>query len=217
MSALPRLYVFGAGGHGKVVAEAAARSGLYDVVGFLDDDRAKWRLRLLERPVVGGLEALPRAPVAVALGVGSNRDRLELLRRLERRGACVVAVVHPSATVASGVTLEAGSYVGPGALVHVDARVGRACIVNSGAIVEHDDVLADGVHVSPRAALGGHVEIGEGAHVGLGAVVLPGLSVGAWSVVGAGAVVTRSLPGGIVAVGIPARIQRGADPAALAM
>jgi sugar O-acyltransferase (sialic acid O-acetyltransferase NeuD family) len=206
------LCVFGASGHAKVVAEAALRAGL-QVVGFLDDDSGKWKGRLLNLPVLGGLESLPDGSAGVALGVGENRARIAVMRRLEKQGVTMVTVVHPSAVVSSGVSIGLGSYVGPGAVIHVDARVGRACIVNSGAVVEHDDVLADGVHISPNAALGGGVEIGEGVHIGLGAVVLPGVRVGAWSVVGAGSVVTKALPEGVVAAGAPARILRRLDPA----
>ncbi len=212
MSARLPLYVFGASGHGKVVAEAALRSGAHEVVGFLDDDPAKWKLRLLDLPVLGGLDALPATAVAVALGVGSNRARLALLHRLQGLEATVASIVHPSAVVASGVSLGAGSYVGPGSVIHVDAHVGQACIVNSGAVVEHDNILGDGVHISPNAALGGHVEIGEGAQIGLGAAVLPGVTIGAWTVVGAGAVVNRPLPAGVVAAGVPARVLRDPGP-----
>jgi acetyltransferase EpsM len=212
MTARLALYVFGASGHGKVVAEAALRAAAHDVVGFLDDDPEKWSLRLLNLPVLGGLDALPATQAAVALGVGSNDARLALLRRLDERGVTVVSVVHPSSIVSSGVSLGAGSYVGPGVVVHVDARVGRACILNSGSVVEHDNILGDGVHISPNAALGGNVEIGEGAHVGLGAAVLPGITIGAWTIVGAGAVVTKPLPAGVAAAGVPARILPSSRP-----
>lgn len=201
----PTVYVLGAGGHGKVVAEAAVQSGRFLVAGFLDEDPAKWGSTLSGLPVTGGLDALPQGAM-VALGVGSNGTRLALLGRLGNRQIPIATVVHPAATVSPGAQIGEGSYIGPGAVVHVDARVGRACIVNSGAVVEHDNVLADGVHVSPNAALGGNVTVGEGSHIGLGASVLPGIVIGPWTVVGAGAVVTKPLPGGVSAVGIPARV-----------
>ena len=212
MTVKQTLYVFGASGHGKVVAEAASRSGVYQVVGFLDDNPVKTGLRLLDLPVLGGLDSLSTRQVSVALGVGSNRDRLAVLRRLDEAGVTVVSIVHPSAVVSSGVSLGVGSYVGPGAVVHVDAHVGRACILNSCSVVEHDNFLNDGVHLSPNATLGGNVTIGEGAHVGLGAAVLPGLTIGAWAVIGAGAVVTKALPIGVAAAGVPARILPSPTP-----
>ena len=201
------LFVFGASGHGKVVADAALANGGSVVRGFLDDNPSRHGQRLLGLPVAGGLEAIQgqEGRVGVALGVGANRARMTVLERLVSAGHTVVTVVHPSAFVAPGATLDVGTFVAPLAAVHTDARLGRACIVNTGAVVEHDNVLADGVHVSPNAALGGNVTLGAEVHVGLGAVVLPGVTVGARSVVGAGAVVIEDVPEGVTVVGVPAR------------
>lgn len=207
------LYVFGGGGHGKVVAEAALQRGDVEVRGFLDDDAGKHGTRLFDRVIVGDLDAWSRleSDAVLALGVGSNRVRLDLLRRTAERAIALMTVVHPSATVSSGVSLGSGVYVGPRAVIHVDARIGSACIVNSGAVVEHDCSLADGVHVSPGAVLGGEVRLGVGVHVGLGAAVLPGVCIGAWTVIGAGSVVTRPLPENVIAWGSPARVRRPVD------
>jgi acetyltransferase EpsM len=204
------LYVFGASGHGKVVAEAALASQRFLLKGFLDDDPARHGSTVLGLPVAGGIEATRglQGQVQVALGIGSNRARLDVRERLVREGHTVASVVHPSALVASGVRLGDGTYVGPQAVIHTDAQVGRACIVNSAAVVEHDGVLGDGVHVAPGAVLGGTVTLGEGVHVGINASVLPNLSVGDWSVVGAGAVVVRSIPACVVVAGVPARVLR---------
>jgi sugar O-acyltransferase (sialic acid O-acetyltransferase NeuD family) len=201
------LVVYGAGGHGKVVAEAALQSGRFDVLGFLDDDAVHHTWCGL--PILGGRGALftLERSVEIALGIGTNADRAQAGLGILAAERSLATVVHPTASIASRVSLGAGTYVGPLAVVHADASTGRGCIVNSGAIVEHDCVLGDWVHVSPRAALGGGVRLGEGVHAGLGALVLPGLHLGPWTRVGAGAVVTASLPPGVTAVGIPARVR----------
>lgn len=48
--------------------------------------------------------------------------------------------------------------------------------------------------------------IGDSADIGAGAVIIGDVSVGAGSRIGANAVVTKSVPSGVVAVGVPARI-----------
>ena len=204
MSARTPLFVLGAGGHGKVVAEAARASGAFDVRGYLDHDRARWGTEW-DGLKIAAPEAMD-ADAEVALGVGDNRARAEAMRRLD--GRRVATVVHPSAVVCPSARLGDGTYVGPLAVVHADAEVGRGCIVNSGAVVEHDCRLGDYVHVSPRATLGGGVTVGEGAHLGLGAVLLPGLTVGEWTTLGAGAVMVESLPDRVTAMGVPARARR---------
>jgi sugar O-acyltransferase (sialic acid O-acetyltransferase NeuD family) len=205
--ALRNLYVFGASGHGKVVAEAARRSGTFHVRGFLDDDARLWGSEWDGVPVVGGRDRLPglQAGAEIALGVGDNRARSGVALAVVARGRVLATVIHPTAVIATGAWIGPGAYLGPLSLVHSDATVGRGCVVNSGALVEHDGRLDEFVHLSPKVALGGAVHIGEGVHIGLGAVVLPGLSIGAWTIVGAGAVLLRSLPPGVVAVGVPAR------------
>ena len=207
MNSKTPLYIFGAGGHGKVVGEAADAACTHSLRGFLDDDREHWGREIHGVPVRGDLDtlALLEDDAEVALGVGANADRAYLARTVIACGHRLATVVHPTAVLARGARVGPGSYIGPLAVVHADAELGRGVIVNSAAVIEHDVRVADWVHVSPRAALGGGVRVGEGAHVGLGAVVLPGLAIGPWAVLGAGAVLTHSLPARAVAVGVPAR------------
>jgi sugar O-acyltransferase (sialic acid O-acetyltransferase NeuD family) len=202
------LLVFGAGGHGKVVADVGRSAGLV-LAGFLDDDSSRdgttfwgtsvihWERFLRERARWPG--------VALGLGIGTNAIREESLQRLRAAGLEVATLVHASAVVAPSATLGEATVVMAGAVVNPDATVGEGSIVNSGAIVEHDCRLGRFVHLSPNAALGGTVRIGDRAHIGLGAVILPGLSVGADVRVGAGAVVNRDVPDGLTVVGVPAR------------
>jgi acetyltransferase EpsM len=210
LSAKPRLLVYGASGHGKVVADAALVSDSYDVQGFLDDDEEKWGRKVLGLPVLGGSECLRTlgAGALIALGIGSNERRKRIVEELATRRVSWATIVHRSAVIASSAQIGEGTFVGPLALVHTDAHVGRGCIVNSAAIVEHDNVLGDWVHVGPGAGLAGNVQVGAGTHIGMGARVLPGIHVGEWAIVGAGAVVTRELASGVVAAGVPARVKR---------
>ena len=203
-----RLFVFGAGGHGKVVADAVLARGLV-VEGFLEDDAARAESRCLGLPVRAWrswLDGLAdRSAVSVALGVGDNAARAALFERLKRERIAVVAVAHPAAVLARSATLGDGTVVLAGAIVNAEARIGAGAILNTGSVTEHDVVLGDFVHVSPGAALGGGAQVGAGSLIGTGAVVLPGVRVGARARVGAGAVVNRLVPDGATVVGVPAR------------
>lgn len=141
----------------------------------------------------------------VAIGNPHGRERLQLHDRLVAEGLRPVTIAHPTAFVAENAVVGAGSQILAGAIVGVEARLGRQCIINTRASVDHEDVLADGVEVAPGATLCGLVRVGVSAWICTGATVLPRIQIGADAIVGAGAVVTRNVPDGVTVVGVPAR------------
>lgn len=208
MSAERRLVVFGAGGHGKVVADVGRSAG-FVVVGFLDDAPGRVDAQFFGLPVVRGDEYLAGrtrlSGTAVALGIGDNAARQRTFQRLRIAGVEVATLIHASAAVAPSACLGTGTVVMALAAVNPDASVGDGVILNTGSVVEHDCRLGDFVHLSPNVALGGAVEIGDRTHLGLGAVALPGVRIGVDVRVGAGAAVIQDVRDGITVVGVPAR------------
>ncbi len=208
MPADEQVWVFGAGGHGRVVADAFEAGGRR-IEGFVDDSPERQASGVWGRPVLSlerWLETAGRDQSApLALGIGDNAARQRCFERLRSKGIRISTVVHPRASVSKSAQLGEGTVVMAGAVVNPDATCGPGAIVNSGAVVEHDCTLGAFVHVSPNAALGGNVAIGDRSHVGLGASVTPGTRIGRDVRVGAGAAVVRDVADGQTVVGVPAR------------
>lgn len=202
------LLIVGAGGHGKVVAEAAAATGRWSALAFLDD-------RFPSLASVNGLAvrgALADAPALLAefsdavVAIGHCRTRLRVLHDLRRWGFALPTVVHPTAWVSPSATLGEGTVVFAQVAIHACARLGAGCIANTGCSIDHDAALGDGVHVCPGARLAGEVTVGDASWLGIGSSVIQRVRVGADVTVGAGAAVVRALPDGVTAVGVPARV-----------
>lgn len=202
--------VWGAGGHGRVVAELAGALG-HHVIGFVDRNPngagSAGAPVISEQEWLGGRFADPEcARAKIALGIGNNAVRLERAKGLH--DDLLVVLIDPSATVRASAAIGLGSVVCAHAVVNSQATLGRAVIVNTGAVVEHDCRVEDGAHVSPGAILAGRVTVGRESWIGAGAVIIPGVTIGANSVVGAGSVVIRDVPPEVVVVGNPARVLR---------
>ena len=205
-----KLAILGAGGHGKVVADAAELTNDWDEIVFFDDNypekssNSKW-------PVVGKTESLLNANKefnGVIVAIGDNFQRLNKMNELEQAGASVVSIVHPSAMISSSATLAPGCVVFAGAVINADAVIGRGCIINSASVVEHDCQLQESVHICPNASLAGNVAVGARSWIGIGSVVKDSISIGCDVTVGAGAVVVNSISSGEMAVGNPAKIRK---------
>lgn len=190
-------YIYGAGGHGKVVLEALKQTGR-SCVAFIDDRPLQEWATL---PVLSA-DQLP-TDACLHLAIGNSKVREALSLQWAHLG--FFSVLHPQAALASSAKIALGTLVAAQAVVGPDAYVGNHVIINHGAVVDHDCKVDHFCHIAPNATLGGGVSIGKHVLIGAGAVVLPGLRIADHVTIGAGAVVTTHILQAGVFVGCPAR------------
>ena len=136
-----------------------------------------------------------------------------------------------------GCSLDRGVVLlclGDAAGTDVRLSVGRGAYLNRGTFVDAVERVTIGrdVAIGPRCYITDHdhgtdpartplgqpmvsapTHIGDRAWLGAHVTVLKGVTIGDGTIVGAGSVVTKSLPAGVVAVGVPARVVRHRTPA----
>jgi len=201
-----KLVIYGAGGHGLVVAEAAAASG-WEVAGFCDDDETR------VGTTVGGWPVLPKTALdGLSCGghvaIGDNAARQRIVEQWASQPRRLISIVHPSAWVSPSATVGDGVYIGAQAVVNAQAEIRDGSIINSAAVVEHHCVVGPFAHVGPGVATGAGVTVGTGTLIGVGASLRPRVAIGAGCVVGVGAAVVSDVPDGQTVAGVPA-VSRG--------
>jgi len=203
-----QLFICGAGGHGRVCAEVADAAG-HQVAGFVDIVQPPQEL-INGKPVfVMTLRELAQAHdldhIRLFVAIGDNEIRMKLLAEAQSLGFEVPALIHPSAIISPSCTIGKGSIAMAGVTVNANAQIGRGCILNTSCSLDHDNILMDGVQISPGVIAAGNVRFDEAAFVGTGTALKPGVTVGARAIVGAGTVVIRDVPSGARVAGNPAR------------
>ncbi len=209
------LLIFGAGGHGKVVAETARAMDNWQEIVFADDAYPGVKV-VSGYPVIADFSdarSLDGTHPDVIVAIGDNHKRAELTMQLQASGFNPVILVHPAAVVAESARIEMGTVIFAQAVVQADAHIGRAVIINTAATVDHDCVIGKGVHLSPGVHLGGEVRVDDYSWLGVGAVVINRVTIGQEVIVGAGSCVTGDLPDKVTVVGVPARPLRRHSPA----
>jgi sugar O-acyltransferase (sialic acid O-acetyltransferase NeuD family) len=194
MNDVSSLYILGAGGHARAVADVVQRHQLFDSIYFLDDrfsDQNEFECRRMVGTCLDFRQFLSDAN-AFFVAIGDNTTRRRFFDLMQIDGARLPAVLC-SPFISSSAGLGAGTLVMPGAIINADARVGDNVIVNSGAIVEHDCIIGDHSHVAPGSIMTGGAQLGSLVTLGAGAVVCPGISICDGVALGAGAVVTKDI------------------------
>ncbi|MFF1635244.1 acetyltransferase [Leifsonia sp. NPDC058248] len=205
-----RLYLFGAGGHGREIAWLA-ESAWRDVpeIVFLVDDPRYASGTVDGHPVrlLGDEELGPDSRFVVAVGDPASRRRIAGV--IESRGASAATIVHPGVERSARVAIGEGAVVFPGSVLTTNVTIGRHAHVNAACTVSHDSRVGDFSTVSPGVHVAGNVRIGDGVFVGVGASIINGtpdapLVVGDGAVIAAGACVIRSVDSGSLVAGVPA-------------
>lgn len=186
-----KIYIYGASGHGLVVADIARAVGYKDII-FLDDSSDnKFNPKLTKADIF--------------IAVGDNKTRKMLTKRVKDAGFEVVNLLHPSAYISQSALLSSGIVVMPNATINAKAIIKDGVIINSGSIVEHECIVDEFCHISPNVAIAGNVTIGALTHVGIGSSIIQNVKIGKNCIIGAGSVVIKDILDNTKAYGVPAR------------
>lgn len=227
--------IFGASRQGRVVLEVLRAQGQHSILGFLDDDTARFGALVDGLPVLGGMEwaaaNAPAAPMqgegelapqtardfagatsgrrlAAIVAIGSNDARPDVAKRMRALGFELINAVHPSTVIQGNVSLGAGNLICAAVILITGTRVEDDIVINTGSTIDHDCLLESGAQVASGVTTSGCVTIRRGAFVGVGAILGPGVTVGERAIVGAGSLVLNDIPPRVLAYGTPCRVVR---------
>ena len=190
-----KIFIYGAGGHGRVVSDIALRNG-YDVEFIDDGDNDFLNFNEFSKKIKSA---------KIFIAIGDNKIRKEKFELCENLGYEIITLIDKSTMIGSNVVIEKGTVVMPNCVINNTAKIGKGTIINSGAIIEHDCEIGDFSHISPNVALAGGVKIGNLTHLGIGSSVIEQINIGNNVIVGAGSVVIKNIRDNTKVVGVPAK------------
>ncbi len=150
-------------------------------------------------------ELLARGVRHAVVAIGQNAERVRVAQELRLRGIQLVSAIHPLTSLARSATFATHLIIGPRATVCVNATVCSHAVLSAGTICDHDSHIGPGAFLHVAARLAGGVMVDALATLGVGAAVIPGRRVGAGATVDPGAVVIRDVPDCGHVSGVPAR------------
>ena len=209
-ASIRRLYILGAGGHGRELLWLA---------GQCWDDRVECRFVVDESaylcPPINGIEVglldevSPMDGDGFIVAIGEPGLRRKAAAACIRKGLQPIHLVHPRVEMSARVELGEGVVVCAGSIITTNVRLGDHVHVNVSCTISHDVSIGDYATLSPGVHVSGHVVIAEDVFIGTGANIINGsattpLVIGKGAVIAAGACVTRPVEPGALVAGVPA-------------
>lgn len=156
-----KIAIIGAGGHAKVVADLVLKLPEFELIGFVDEQIA------VGTSIYAGKEVILKQTDLSKLGefcshffvaIGNNAIREKLSEKL-KQDLTLVSLIHPSAQIASEVTIGLGTVVLANSVINASSIIGENCIINSGTIVDHDCNIGANSHLSIGTKVGSNSEL----------------------------------------------------------
>ena len=207
------MVILGAGGFAReaslLVEEINRWAGRkkWVLMGFIDEDEAKWGKNMRGYRVLGGFETLAEMSenVKVISVVGDPVAKQRLVAQAEERGKQFVNLIHPQVNLAEDVSLGKGVLINKGCLLTTNINICDHVSINPGCGIGHDVTIGSFSTLMWRVNLSGAVKVGKECLIGTGATVLQEKTIGDNCTIGAGAVVTKDVAACCTVVGVPAR------------
>lgn len=191
-----KIAIYGASGHGKVVANIAKLNGYKDII-YIDDGIDEFLS--FESFLQKNLK------IPIALGVGNNQIRAKVYKKCIDNALEIKTLIHPNAVISDNILIDEGTVIMSNVVINIDTVIGKCCIINTSSVIEHDNIIGDFVHISPQVACAGDVKIGNYSHIGIGSCIIQGITIGSHSIIGAGSVVVKNFSNKILAYGNPCK------------
>jgi len=168
---MDKIVLIGGGGHCRSVIDVIEAEGKYQIAGIVDKAELLGRT-VLSYEVIGSDNDLDRLAqdykyAFVTVGQIKSADlRVKLFEAAKKAGFVVPFIVSPRAYVSKYAFIDEGAVVMHDALVNVNVKIGKNCIINTKALVEHDSVIGDNCHISTGAIINGGVKIENNCFIG---------------------------------------------------
>lgn len=208
------LFPFGGNSREAILSIRAINKSkkVWDVVGFIDDNKATHDKECLGIKVLGGREVLKRFPNAKVLAVPGNPDsflkRKEIIDSLTLDEDRFATIVDPSVKLSPDARVGRNTLLMSNVVASCGVTIGNNCVILPNTSVLHDSVVGDYCCIGSNVALAGNVTIGPMCYIGSGVTMKGHITIKKKTLIGLGSNVISDIDEGVVAVGNPARVIR---------
>jgi acetyltransferase EpsM len=207
MYSIPRLFIFGAGGHTKQVVDIFRSRGI-KINGFFDDSKKKGEKYYYDHKIIDKISNAKnylKKNDQLFCGIGDNLIRQNIFN--QHKEFEFVNCISPLAIVSHTAKIGQGNYVGNFVNLMPDSVIGSHNIINDGSLIGHDASIGDFNLIAAFVCCGAHSKTGNSNLIGINVSINPSkINIGNNNIIGSGTVVINDIMNNSTVVGLPGKI-----------
>lgn len=204
-----KLLIIGAGSVGKFIAYNINQfTQSFEIIGFLDDDKAKHETMIAGFPVLGSVEKLQEFSgkgIAIVWGIAFPSIKKRLFDQYQNLSFSFPNFIAKDAWVSEGVIFGNGCIVYPGSAINYETRIDDFVVINMNCSLGHNCSIKSFSSLAPGVNLGGNTSVGSCVEMGIGSSTVQSTIIGNNATIGGQAMVVSNVSESDVVVGIPAK------------
>ena len=170
-----KLYIFGSGGHAKVILSEILTSNRYNEIIFVNPNSRRNEITINNTSfeVINNITAIISENSFGIIGIGDLHKRLSIVKEIDSKipNFKWATIISKNVTIAKDVMIKEGTVVISGSIINTGTIIGKHCIINTRSSIDHDNKIGDFVNISPSVVTGGNVIIGEASDIGISSVI----------------------------------------------
>jgi sugar O-acyltransferase (sialic acid O-acetyltransferase NeuD family) len=205
----PRLFIFGAGSHTKLIIDIFKSQGK-NIHGVFDDfknpkDIYYYNYKIMDK-ISNARKYLKRGDLLFC-GIGDNKIRQQIAN--EFKDFMFPNCISSCSTISKSVKIGRGNFVGNYVVLEPDSVIGSHNIINDLALIGHDAKIGNFNIIAAHVCYGPYSSAKDNNLLGLNSTVNPTkLTIGNNNIIGSGTVVVKNVDNDSIIMGVPGKIKR---------
>lgn len=204
------IILVGGGGHCISCIDVIEQTGLYEIIGILDQP-FKVGDKVLNYSIIGTDNDIPLLVEKyqnfhITIGqIKTPKVRIDIYNKIKNSKGKLPVIVSPQAYVSKYAFIEEGTIIMHNVLVNASSKIGKGCIINSKALIEHEAIIGDFCHISTSSSINGQSIIENNSFIGSNTVIGNNVRITKNTIISAGSQVLKDINISGVYIGNPLR------------
>jgi len=192
------IFIFGSGGHAKVIADEISYYKNIKVIGYIDsikNNEISIKKNLNSNSEIKQISFIQNKKYYGIVGIGDINKRKKVVKEISRINPNFkwISIISKKATLSPQIKIGKGSVIISGSVINAGVQIGNHSIVNTSSSIDHDCKIGNYVNISPGVIMAGSVVVGDKVLIGINSAIKENINICKNTLIGGNSFINKNI------------------------